>query len=978
MLETIELFSGLTRQELEQIATITVAVTYNRGEVIFQQGDFSRDFYIVKTGQIEVSVRDIFQEHKVVAVLKNGDFFGEMALFDKDSARSATATSLQQTILLKIPGQDFERLLREKPSISFKLLGALSRRLKTANVTTQQVAEKKREAKIVTIASARNGYGKTTFATTLGHMLGAELSRKILYVDLDVYFGDGTYVMGVFSPKSMMGFFEAVKTGITGWDVMIRHLVRHTDNLYSLPAPSDFLEGEKIDAPDLVAALKVCRQYFDYIVIDTDSSVTELLLNAIDMSDHLFFLVDTADALAIKNNARFLQGMAHLNITETRVNLLITKTEESFDPEKVKKLFKYRVLGGLPEFKKAVLEHGQSMYQRGPTSPYCNVVRLLVRTVLQETALQTQAQGGFIYRFLFAPERGDRKALMPSTPELPISVDMLSTINEESCAPLLKYARANLTHGNLDKAQADAMRLISLCPRSSAIYQILGEIFTFQKNISMAVDALKKAIELEPTNHMALGYLAQIMSDDEMRDKAIATVKQKIVTNPDFPDLHNDAGKLLFEFHMYEEAIQQFRKALELNPQYAEARLYMAMCLGENGSMEASIRELMNIKPKNIRVYYMLGVYFNNAGQFYESMQALSVVENLQSNYFDVPERLATLREYFDKLHSLQNMHQELLDAHPDYPDLHFKMGNLLMMIGRYKEAEHNFREALRLNPGYTIAKQRLEAMSNMPTYIAVLTSELEQHIADAQHGSQPPFDFELLFEKLSGLESATDNERIEAFSVRLRNQRGGRETMAPLSKENLSEGKIIIHCTGLGRVMPDDLLVLQMVETKTNAVVANMPALVTANDLWAGRMVMDLTGEQARLWHYPGAGIAKDMALPVRYFCLNVQSPALARGLRITPPLWRAELTNPATGAKATGYPNPDQSEFATFTLTSADGKDVVHVSDRMHLRIFSPKGSEAVAMDFIVLQEDIDSFSKTIAVTNLPQIEEHSSEAH
>jgi len=977
MLDTIELFNSLTRQELEQVASITVAVTYNRGEVIFQQGDFSRDFYIVKTGQIEVSVRDIFQEHKVIAVLKNGDFFGEMALFDKDSARSATTTALQQTILLKIPGQDFERLLREKPSISFKLLGALSRRLKTANITTQPVAEKKHEAKIVTIASARNGYGKTTFATTLVHMLGAELPRKILYVDLDVYFGDGTFVMGVFSPKSILSFFEATKSGIAGWDVLVRHLVRHTDNLYSLPAPGDFLEGEKVEASDVVAALKVCRQYFDYLVIDTDSSVSELLLNAIDLSDHLFFLIDIADALAIKNNARFLQGMAHLNITETRVNLLVTRTEESFDPEKVKKLFKYRVLGGLPEFKKAPLEHGQSMYQRSPSSPYCNVVRLLVRTVLQETALQTQAQGGFIYRFLFASDKGERRTATPSMPELQITPEMLTSINEESCGSLLKYARASITSGDLDKAQADAMRLVGLCPRSSSVYQILGEIFTLQKNISMAVDALKKAIELDPTNHMALGYLAHIMSDDEMRAKAISTAQGKIALNPDFPDMFNDCGKLMFQFHMYQEAIQQFRKALELNPQYAEARLYMAMCLGEGGEIEAAIRELMNIKPKNIRVYYLLGIYFNSAGQFYESMQALSVVENLQSNYFDVAERLATLREYFDKLNSLLNMHQELMDAHPNYPDLHLKMGNLLLMVGRYKEAEQNFKDALRLNPGYMVAKQKLEALSNMPTYTSVLTSELEQHLADARQGSQQPFDVELRFEKLPGVGSTTGSGRVEAFAVRLRNQRGGREITMPLSPENLTDGKIIMHCTGLGRVMPDDLLVLQMVESKTNAVIASMPALVTANDLWAGRLVIDLTGEQARLWHYPGAGLTSDLALPVRYFCVNVQSAALARGLRNTPPIWRAELMNPNTGAKATGYPNPDQSELATFTLTSTDGKDVVRVSDRMHLRVFSTNGNEVIAMDFTVLQEDIDSFCKTIAINNLPQIEEMSAEA-
>ncbi|MBF0501879.1 MAG: cyclic nucleotide-binding domain-containing protein [Candidatus Riflebacteria bacterium] len=210
MLKMLSIFSDLNSSEIDQVAQIVSEISVQRGTTIFQQGEISRDFYIVKHGQVEISVKDFYQVKRVIAILKNGEFFGEMSLFDKDAARSATAQAFQNTTLYKIPGNAFESLLEDRPSICFKLLGTMSKRLRDMinPVKPSPTVEKVKNGKVMTIASARSGYGKTVMATTLASLLSYELPRKVLFLDLDLNFGDGSFLMGVYAPinSAICGF----------------------------------------------------------------------------------------------------------------------------------------------------------------------------------------------------------------------------------------------------------------------------------------------------------------------------------------------------------------------------------------------------------------------------------------------------------------------------------------------------------------------------------------------------------------------------------------------------------------------------------------------------------------------------------------------------------------------------------------------------------------------------------------------------
>jgi CRP-like cAMP-binding protein len=75
-------------------------VIYEKGEVVFQPGDFGDTMYIIQSGAVEIS--QIHGKREIVlALLEKGEFFGEMALLD-DHPRSATVTAICQTRLLPL------------------------------------------------------------------------------------------------------------------------------------------------------------------------------------------------------------------------------------------------------------------------------------------------------------------------------------------------------------------------------------------------------------------------------------------------------------------------------------------------------------------------------------------------------------------------------------------------------------------------------------------------------------------------------------------------------------------------------------------------------------------------------------------------------------------------------------------------------------------------------------------------------------
>lgn len=104
---------------------------YRRGDRIFSEGQPGREMYVVESGKIRIFLTT--QERELtLAILKIGDFFGEMALLE-DLPRSASAAAMEETRLIAIGKEDFKFLIQEHPEIAMKVLGRFSGRLRDAD-----------------------------------------------------------------------------------------------------------------------------------------------------------------------------------------------------------------------------------------------------------------------------------------------------------------------------------------------------------------------------------------------------------------------------------------------------------------------------------------------------------------------------------------------------------------------------------------------------------------------------------------------------------------------------------------------------------------------------------------------------------------------------------------------------------------------------------------------------------------------------
>ncbi|WP_345206696.1 AAA family ATPase [Fodinibacter luteus] len=155
-----------------------------------------------------------------------------------------------------------------------------------------------KEGKVVTIFSAKGGVGKTTLATNLATHL-AKSGLKTLLIDLDLAFGDVAISLqlvptqSIFDAVAMSGHLD--EAGIAAISTT------HEDSgLHVVCAPNDPGDADRIPPGVSVELIKLARQHYDYVVVDTPPSFTEHVLAACDLSDALV-LVATLDIPAVKN-----------------------------------------------------------------------------------------------------------------------------------------------------------------------------------------------------------------------------------------------------------------------------------------------------------------------------------------------------------------------------------------------------------------------------------------------------------------------------------------------------------------------------------------------------------------------------------------------------------------------------------------------------------------------------------------------------
>jgi CRP/FNR family cyclic AMP-dependent transcriptional regulator len=98
---------------------------FRRNEVIFHQGDPGDALHVITEGAVKILLPSAEGDEAIIATLKPGDFFGELALLD-GRPRSATATTVEPTETLSLPREVFHELLDKHPELRDALFASLA------------------------------------------------------------------------------------------------------------------------------------------------------------------------------------------------------------------------------------------------------------------------------------------------------------------------------------------------------------------------------------------------------------------------------------------------------------------------------------------------------------------------------------------------------------------------------------------------------------------------------------------------------------------------------------------------------------------------------------------------------------------------------------------------------------------------------------------------------------------------------------
>ena len=129
LLRSTDLFAELDDQSLHDILEVSETRRLRRGDTIFLEDDLPDGIYVVVKGRVAIANRSFDGRESLVALMEEGDLFGEMGLFDQ-GGRSADARALEATTVLAIPYEPVQRLYETRPELMWNVVQLLVSRLR--------------------------------------------------------------------------------------------------------------------------------------------------------------------------------------------------------------------------------------------------------------------------------------------------------------------------------------------------------------------------------------------------------------------------------------------------------------------------------------------------------------------------------------------------------------------------------------------------------------------------------------------------------------------------------------------------------------------------------------------------------------------------------------------------------------------------------------------------------------------------------
>ncbi|MCK4831365.1 MAG: response regulator [Anaerolineales bacterium] len=232
-----------------------------------------------------------------------------------------------------------------------------------------------RQGRIIAVFSPKGGVGCSVIAANLGVVL-AQAGKDTVVVDANLSFGDMGVLLNLTGTHSLVDIAERFEELDT--DLISSVLATHDSGLKALLPPPSPEMGEMITAQHLQETLSLLCGLFDYVIVDTSTSLQDVMLTVLDQADKIL-LIATPDIPCVKNMRLFFEVIDQLDYERGRVMLVLNRVDRhaGISPSDIENTIKHSVTVSIPADHRTVMfsvNRGVPFVLREPGKPVSEAI----------------------------------------------------------------------------------------------------------------------------------------------------------------------------------------------------------------------------------------------------------------------------------------------------------------------------------------------------------------------------------------------------------------------------------------------------------------------------------------------------------------------------------------------------------------------------------------------------------------------------
>jgi tetratricopeptide (TPR) repeat protein len=232
-----------------------------------------------------------------------------------------------------------------------------------------------------------------------------------------------------------------------------------------------------------------------------------------------------------------------------------------------------------------------------------------------------------------------------------------------------------------------------------------------EKKYTQAINLAKTFTQLFPQypfGWMALGTSLKLI---ERNEEAIVALEKAIKLAPKDAALLNDLGSIQLDMGEVIGAEINFRRALQINPDFPQAYTNLGMALeqlGNSDEAELCHKRAIILMPNFTEAYYNLGITFRNLGKLTEAILSFKKAIAIKPDYFEALNNLGiTSQEIYDQ-EAAEIAFRNAITIKPNFAEAYFNLGNTYHSLGKLNDAVFAFQQA------FLIRQDFAQAINNM------------------------------------------------------------------------------------------------------------------------------------------------------------------------------------------------------------------------------------------------------------------------